>query len=219
MAVHNVDKLFEASLAKSELSAKQKAVLRASLDLFATQGFDRTSTRDIAQAAGVSEGTVYKRFKTKDAILQALLAPFVEEIIPQIAGEFVDNTMNQVPAKFETLLRTILLDRLHFAMDNYRVVKIIVSEMLQRPDLARQVTDRLKQLFTERFVPVIEHYQQAGQLVAWPPLEIISMIAGTLLSQGVMVFITAQSQPDVPVMVDQCVQFLMKGLSPQPLKK
>ncbi|MCI1893174.1 MAG: TetR/AcrR family transcriptional regulator [Lactobacillus sp.] len=219
MVVHNVDKLFEESLAKSELSAKQKAVLRASLDLFATQGFDRTSTRDIAQAAGVSEGTVYKRFKTKDAILQALLAPFVDEIIPQIAGEFVDNTMTKVPAEFETLLHTILLDRFHYVMDNYRVVKIIASEVLQRPDLARQVTDRVRQLFVERFFPVIEHYQRAGQLVTWPPLQVISMIAGTMLSQGVMIFITNQPHPDVATMVDQCVQFLMKGLSPQPLEK
>lgn len=219
MVVHNVDKLFEESLAKSELSAKQKAVLRASLDLFATQGFDRTSTRDIAQAAGVSEGTVYKRFKTKDAILQALLAPFVDEIIPQIADEFVDNTMTKVPAKFETLLRTILLDRFQFAMDNYRVAKIIASEVLQRPDLAREVTNRVRQLFTERFFPVIEHYQQAGQVVAWPPLQVISMIAGTMLSQGVMIFITHQPRSDVATMVDQCVQFLMKGLSPQSLEK
>ena len=68
MQPHNLTDLFSSSLAESQLSAKQQAVLKASLNLFSEQGFDRTSTKDIAQLAGVSEGTVYKQFKTKEGV-------------------------------------------------------------------------------------------------------------------------------------------------------
>lgn len=40
MALNNVESLFAASLQDSDLSAKQKAVLRASLTLFADKGYD-----------------------------------------------------------------------------------------------------------------------------------------------------------------------------------
>ena len=65
MKPHNITDLFSASLADSQLSTKQQAVLKASLKLFSEQGYDRTSTQEIARVAQVSEGTVYKQFKTK----------------------------------------------------------------------------------------------------------------------------------------------------------
>ena len=66
MKPHNITDLFSASLADSQLSTKQQAVLKASLKLFSEQGYDRTSTQEIARVAQVSEGTVYKQFKTKE---------------------------------------------------------------------------------------------------------------------------------------------------------
>lgn len=90
MHTRNITDLFSASLAKSNLSAKQQAVLKASLALFASQGFDRTSTKEIAETAQVSEGTVYKQFKTKDGILQALLAPMIRQVMPNVLTEFVN---------------------------------------------------------------------------------------------------------------------------------
>ena len=66
MAGTNLIALFKQLSAKDDvLSSKQQAVLNASLLLFSEKGFDQTSTKDIASAAGVSEGTVYKHFKTK----------------------------------------------------------------------------------------------------------------------------------------------------------
>ena len=56
MKPHNITDLFSASLADSQLSTKQQAVLKASLKLFSEQGYDRTSTQEIARVAQVSEG-------------------------------------------------------------------------------------------------------------------------------------------------------------------
>lgn len=52
-------------------SAKAK-IERGALTLFAEQGVDGVSTREIAQAAGVSEGAIYKHFKSKEALAEAL---------------------------------------------------------------------------------------------------------------------------------------------------
>lgn len=65
MKPHNITDLFSASLADSQLSTKQQAVLKASLKLFSEQGYDRTSTQEIARVAQVSEGTVLNSLKPK----------------------------------------------------------------------------------------------------------------------------------------------------------
>ena len=87
--------IFENMLAKMDITQRQRAVLRASMELFATQGFNQTSTRQIAQKAGVAEGTVYKQFKTKQAILTAILTPIRELVIPQVAVDFAQNVLTR----------------------------------------------------------------------------------------------------------------------------
>jgi AcrR family transcriptional regulator len=47
---------------------------RAALRLFVEKGVDGTSVRDVAAAAGVSEGALYRHFDSKDAMVWALFA-------------------------------------------------------------------------------------------------------------------------------------------------
>lgn len=45
---------------------------RAALSLFAARGVDGVSTREIAAQAGLSEGSIYKNFDSKDALAETL---------------------------------------------------------------------------------------------------------------------------------------------------
>jgi AcrR family transcriptional regulator len=49
--------------------ATREALQRAALELFASDGFDATSSASIAAAAGVTERTFYRHFPTKEAVL------------------------------------------------------------------------------------------------------------------------------------------------------
>ena len=55
-------------------AATRQRILEAAGQLFASNGFDAATTRDIADAAGVASGTVFNYFATKEAILASLAA-------------------------------------------------------------------------------------------------------------------------------------------------
>jgi AcrR family transcriptional regulator len=46
----------------------KQTILDRALRLFVEQGFTETTTRDIAEACGISEGAIYRHFKSKDEI-------------------------------------------------------------------------------------------------------------------------------------------------------
>jgi AcrR family transcriptional regulator len=56
-----------------KMTDKKENILNAALTLFAKEGFSGTSTSKIAKAAGVSEGLIFRHFKNKDGLLEAIL--------------------------------------------------------------------------------------------------------------------------------------------------
>lgn len=75
-----VDKaLFDYQLRKKEqrrlhrIEERREQILSAASSVFAEKGYQRSTTHDIAEEAGVSEGLIYSYFESKDHILLAIL--------------------------------------------------------------------------------------------------------------------------------------------------
>ena len=56
---------------------KRERLLRAAQELFANQGFEHTSTQQIARHAGVSEGILFHHFGTKRGLFESVAEDFV----------------------------------------------------------------------------------------------------------------------------------------------
>jgi AcrR family transcriptional regulator len=58
-------------------AATEERILRAARRLFTDNGYDATTTRDIAKAAEIASGTLFNYFSTKEAIISRLAADAV----------------------------------------------------------------------------------------------------------------------------------------------
>lgn len=68
-------------------SETQTRILNAARRLFARRGYDGTTTRDLAQAAGVAEGTLFRHFENKKAILIEVATQGWVEILTDLLTE------------------------------------------------------------------------------------------------------------------------------------
>ena len=115
---------YAAQLDQAKMPAGKKKVLQTALNLFANNGFHATTTAKIAKQAGVSEGTIYKYFKSKDDLLGKLLEPILFEIKDSFFATIDDSQ------SLEELVAFIVADRLEFIEVNFAFIRLIIQEVL-----------------------------------------------------------------------------------------
>jgi len=71
--------------------ARPHEILAAALQLFAERGFTATSLDDVARAAGVTKGTIYYYFRSKEALLMQLAEVGDREAIDELEALVRDN--------------------------------------------------------------------------------------------------------------------------------
>ncbi len=117
--------------------ARPAEIVAAALQLFSDRGFAATRLEDVATVAGVSKGTVYLYFESKEQLFEAVVR---EAIAPNIdrAEEMVDAFEGPTPELFRALfelLGTVLETPLT------GVVKLLIAESGNFPQLARLYAD------------------------------------------------------------------------------
>jgi AcrR family transcriptional regulator len=60
-------------------------IIKAALTLFSAQGYERTSVKAIAEAAGVAQGLMYSHFASKDELLRAIFQQSIQDVYESFA--------------------------------------------------------------------------------------------------------------------------------------
>lgn len=81
-------------------------ILQAALKLFARQGYEGTTTKDLALAAGVAEGTLFRHFSNKKAILIEVATKGWVEILTDLLTELSE--MGSYKAVAQVMRRRML---------------------------------------------------------------------------------------------------------------
>lgn len=115
---------YQGEIENQEIPSGKKKVLLAGLKLFSKQGFHATTTAEIAHEAGVSEGTIYKYFKSKDDLLAKLLSPMLTEIKDNFFVQLDDYH------DLKKLISFLVEDRIQFLLINFDFLKLFIQELL-----------------------------------------------------------------------------------------
>src|SRR5262249_29600924 len=83
--------------------ATRERLLAAAIQLFGSQGFESTSMKELAAAAGVRAPAIYNHFEAKESILTAATIWALEDFHAQVAG--TDDPGTDVCDRLENLVR------------------------------------------------------------------------------------------------------------------
>ncbi|WJY28397.1 MULTISPECIES: TetR/AcrR family transcriptional regulator [Sporosarcina] len=71
------------------MTEKKEMIIKKAAELFAKNGYDATSIQQITDACGISKGSFYLSFKSKESLLGGIITYFSEKIVNRIEGVFI----------------------------------------------------------------------------------------------------------------------------------
>ncbi|WP_438446680.1 TetR/AcrR family transcriptional regulator [Gorillibacterium sp. sgz5001074] len=201
----------------AKMTDKQAKILEAAIEIFAEKGYSATSTSEIAQKAGVAEGTIFRHYKTKKDLLLSIVGPILTKLVAPFFIRDFAKLLDLPYSRMEDFYRAVAKNRIQFARSNAKLLRILIHEVPFQPELSGQV----KTVFTEhvytRVEKVIRHFQEQGQVIEAPPFRIIRTAVSLILGYAIT---HVMLMPDYPVDDDEeinhLVDLLMYGISPRP---
>lgn len=133
-------------------------IIHAAAELFARKGMHRTTTREIARAAGVAEGTIYNYFDHKEDILLEFLGHLIAE------QELEERIFSHRDLPVERLVALALEQRQAFTLQNEPMLRAVTAEMLVNPPLAERFYQTIVAPILSRIEQVVAYKIQVGEL-------------------------------------------------------
>ena len=128
------------------ISDKQKAVIKAAVELFSEKGYAATSTREIAIRAGVAEGTIFKQYPTKKDLMLRITERIINTALFPLVSSGISGLLEKPFKNREEFLAAFLQNRMDLMQDGIPLFKIIFQEMPFQPEIRAMLVRQIKKI-------------------------------------------------------------------------
>jgi AcrR family transcriptional regulator len=155
-------------------------ILKATAHILEKEGFEKASTNKIAAKAGVSIGSLYQYFPTKDSIVALMMDRFMKhemEIFNQVLAE--KNAKN-----LEQTIRAIIEAMMASKRKNRRFTKIFAQKIFgfNKFEMLKKVDDYLLELFKIHIEPFAHEIRKDNlEMSLWMIMQAVKLIPVTLI--------------------------------------
>jgi AcrR family transcriptional regulator len=117
-------------------------ILSTARSLFAQRGYDGTTTKELAEKAGIAEGTLFRHFTNKKAILVEVATQGWMELLTDLLMELSEM------ANYEAISQVIYKRMLHLGK-NYEVMRVCFMEVQFHADLREKIQQEVVTKMTD----------------------------------------------------------------------
>lgn len=175
-----------------ELTKTQKKIIDAAIKVFSEKGFEGATTYEIAQEAGVAEGTIFRHFSTKKGILQGILIQAVDNYQLLDTLEPLVEVIEQGDRDSQSKISSMITQSQKI-MRQVPLLKLLFYEAQFHPEMQPMLVERITKPILEQIKEPIVKQQSAGyyrNYDAW--LMTISLFAPLLGYRVLKQFIPEQ---------------------------
>ncbi len=155
---------------------RRRQLIEVAIDLFSRKGFDGTTTKEIAAAAGVTEAIIFRHFATKQDLHTAILDY-------KCGADLMDNWLLELEALTqvdddEGLVRLLVTKIIQHLREDPRFERLLLFAALEGNELALLHHTRTKLPIVEKLISYIARRQEAGAMRPGQPIVILFALVG-----------------------------------------
>lgn len=141
----------------------QERLLSALVSLLEEKFFEQITIRDLATRAGVSSGTIYRRFKDKDALLPVLYQRLNRDMLDWSESCWVELDRSRKSSVIDCL-RHLVSEHVRFYRQHVAVLRTVYLYMRLRGELSLEDVDaQRREMYLELLAPVISALGAEGR--------------------------------------------------------
>src|SRR5262249_57188149 len=153
-------------------------ILSAALDVFAARGFAAAKLEDVAARAGVSKGTLYLYFESKEELFRSVVRGL---LLPNVAA--AERRIAEHTGPSADLLKGLVLTFGKMIVESKlgAIPKLIVAEAANFPDLAKFYYEEVIRRGMRAMGGLLQRGVDAGEFRPIPVEQFLPMVIGPLL--------------------------------------
>jgi AcrR family transcriptional regulator len=196
--------------------ARPQELLDAALDLFVERGFAATRSEDVAARAGVSKGTLYLYYPSKEELLKEVIRhhvinPIAEGV--QLIREFKGGTPELL-----AFVLSLWWERIGETRAS-GIVKLMTSEVRNFPEIAQFYVDEVVAPSNQMLAQVIQRGVDRGEFRDVNVVEVVHALVGPLvflaLNKHSLGACSAAFMLEPKVVIAALVDMVLFGLVPR----
>jgi AcrR family transcriptional regulator len=184
-----------------------KAIIDATLELLAEEGFQGLSIEAVAARAGVGKTTIYRRWASKDELVMDAIRQVQIDIPTLDTGNF----HNDLAALLKTAYQGVMDYPYPFLG---KLMLKFIGEYLTNPDIFQAAITQLIIPRLQRFIHVVEQAQAREEIRGdIDPSLVLELISGSLMIHWVFTYSRMPSSTSfVDVWVEQLIDAVVNGI-------
>ena len=152
-------------------SGTREQIVQAAASLLAHKGYEATSLDDVAAEAGITKGTVYYHFDSKEALYWAVVAPNVEKTILR-----AEEVVARISSPRDALIELVMLLTRGARESNEKYM--YYQEMLPLDEDMRRAIRERERRYEALVAGVISRGQEAGEMMPGDPQVLALILIG-----------------------------------------
>jgi AcrR family transcriptional regulator len=161
---------------KIEISTRDK-ILKAAQKLFARNGYDGTTTKELAEKSGIAEGTLFRHFPNKKAILVEVATQGWVDLLTDLLTE-----LSEI-ASYEAISQ-VMYKRMLSLGDNYDMMRVCFMEVQLHQDLRERIQSEVVEKMTDVAEAFFQTAMERGVYRKMNPRVIAQVFLGMFVVAG-----------------------------------
>jgi AcrR family transcriptional regulator len=161
---------------KTERSTRDK-ILDAAQKLFARHGYDGTTTKELAEQAGIAEGTLFRHFTNKKAILVEVATQGWVDLLTDLLMELSEM------ASYEAISQVMYKRMLHLGK-NYDMMRVCFMEVQFHQDLRERIQSEVIEKMTDVAEAFFQTAMERGIYRRMSPRVVAQVFLGMFVVAG-----------------------------------